>query len=361
MEPIRLYAPDRYREPKLYTHSELLFPFWGVTAKESMPYVRAASLQYQYSKNDFALVDRMQDADYVVLPYSYNRFKAVHPAKVAMIIREAKHAGKQIIIDGSGDSEHPIAVPHSIILRISQYAYKRQPNEITIPATAEDLLMSYAKGALHLREKSAKPSVSFTGWARVSIKTRLKLLVKELPLSLVMFADAKRGAQHKGILFRARVLEALSRNPRIEPHFTLRASYSGHMRTIQGAVADNRREFVENLLDSDYALCVKGDANYSVRFYEALSLGRIPLFLDTACVLPLEDIINYRDFCVFADWRDTDRIGDILADFHAKLSPEQFINMQKKARDAYAQYLRMDAFSAHLAAKLRKIKTRDCC
>ncbi len=352
MELIKFYAPDWYRESKLYTHSEILFPFWGVTAKESMPYVRAASFQYQYSENDFALVDRIEDADYVLVPYPYERLKAINPERLHMIEREATRAGKPIIIDGSGDIEHPINVPNSVILRISQYAHKRQPNEITVPAVAEDLLESYAEGALHLREKSEKPSIGFTGWAHVSTKTRLKLWVKELPILFATLADEKRGAEGKGLLFRVRALEALSKSPRIEAHFTLRASYGGHVKTIEGSVADNRREFVENLLGSDYALCVKGDANYSVRFYEALSLGRIPLFLDTACVLPLEDKITYRDFCVFVDWRDIDCIGDILADFHAKLSPEQFTEMQKKAREAYVKYLRMDAFSKQLAEML---------
>jgi glycosyltransferase involved in cell wall biosynthesis len=110
---------------------------------------------------------------------------------------------------------------------------------------------------------------------------------------------------------------------------------------------------VDNLVASDYALVVRGDANSSVRFYEALSLGRIPLFLDTACVLPLEAAINYRDFCVFVDWRDIDRIGEKLLEFHRSLAPERFEDMQRKARTAYEEYLRIDAFSKRLATLLR--------
>ncbi len=133
----------------------------------------------------------------------------------------------------------------------------------------------------------------------------------------------------------------------------MRSTYSGHVATIAGSVEDTRKRFVDTLLNSDYALCVKGDANSSVRFYEALSLGRIPLFVDTECVLPLKDQIAYRDFCVFVDWRDINRIGDILADFHEKCSPEQFKKMQMKAREAYEKYLRIDAFSSHLAESLK--------
>ena len=254
MNPIKLYAPDRYREPKLFTHVELLFPFWGVTAKESMPYVRAAALQYQYSKKDFALADRIEDADYVLVPYSYERLKAANPHLLQTIIADAQQAGKPLLIDGAGDIEHPINIPNSVILRISRYRYSTKPNEITVPFPAEDLLESYVEGKLQVREKPERPSVGFTGWARLGPKSKLKLWLKELPVTLTALFDPKRGAEHKGVLFRAKTLAALSQESRIEPHFTARASYSGHLKTIQGSFADNRREFVQNLLNSDYAL-----------------------------------------------------------------------------------------------------------
>lgn len=359
MEPIRLYAPDTYRESKISMHTELMFPFWGITAKDTMPYVRAAMLQYQYSKNDFALVEKIEDTDFVVMPYQYERFKLINSEKVQMIIEEAKKAGKPLILDGSGDLEYKIDIPNSVIFRVSQYQYSKKPNEITIPFPAEDLLETYRGGELQIRKKPERPSVGFTGWAGMSIKKRLKTYIKELPVTLSALVDEKRGAEHKGILFRERTLKALSKNAGIEAHFKARATYSGHLKTIEGKVEDNRREFVENLLESDYALCVKGDANSSVRFYEALSLGRIPLFLDTACVLPLENVINYQDFCVFVDWKDTDKIGDILAEFHASVTPQRFEAMQREARKAYREYLRIDSFSKHLATTLRNDLTRS--
>lgn len=353
INPIKLYAPDKYRESKISMHTELMFPFWGITAKETMPYVRAAMLQYQYSKDDFMLVGKIEDADFVLIPYQYERLKLVNPVRLQAIVAEAKEAGKPLLIWGASDIEHPIDIPNSVILRVSQYQYSKRPNEITIPFSAEDLLESYAGGELLIRKKTKIPSVGFTGWAEMSLKKRIKTYAKEFPITLATLFDEKRGAEHKGVLFRARALRALTKHMGIEAHFKTRATYSGHIKTIEGTVEDNRREFVENILNSDYALCVKGDANSSVRFYEALSLGRIPLFLDTACVLPLEDIIDYRDFCVFVDWRDADRIGDVLADFHAKISIEQFEGMQRKARSVYREYLRIDAFSHMLAIELR--------
>ena len=56
-----------------------------------------------------------------------------------------------------------------------------------------------------------------------------------------------------------------------------------------------RFEFIRNILSSDYTLCFRGSGNYSLRFYETLCLGRIPLFINTDCKLPFEDEINWRD------------------------------------------------------------------
>lgn len=353
MAPVKLYVGPDYKEPQLFTHVELLFPFWGIAAKESMPYVRAAATQYQYSKEDFALVDDIKDCDYVLMPYHLDRFRAVNPAKVDAILKEAADAGKPILIDGAGDIEHPIDIPNSIVFRVSQMRYSAKPNEITVPFPAEDLIQSFRGGAFEPRKKTDTPAVGFTGWADVSGMKGVKIFLKELPITLGALFDPKRGAEHKGLLFRARALAALEKTPGVKKNFTARKTYSGHVATITGTVKSNREEFVDNLAESDYALAVRGDANSSVRFYEALSMGRIPLFLDTACVLPLENLLNYRDFCVFVDWRDTDRIGEKLLEFHRGVTPERFEEMQRKAREAYENYLRIDAFSHHLAEQLR--------
>ena len=270
-----------------------------------------------------------------------------------MIAEEARRAGKLLLIDGAGDIETPITIPGSVILRISQYRYVVKPNEITIPFPAEDLLESYYGGQLQIRKKSDKPSVGFAGWAQMKLTSRLKTYIKELPITTAALLDRKRGAEHKGLLFREKAIAALQKTAGIEAHILARRTYSGYVKTITGSVGENRKQFVENFMSADYALCVKGDANASVRFYEALSLGKIPLFLDTACVLPLEDKINYRDFCVFVDWRDVDKIGEKLLEFHQGVSSERFEDMQKKARETFKNYLRLDMFSSCLASRLR--------
>jgi hypothetical protein len=309
--------------------------------------------KYQFSREDFTLVDRIADTDYVLVPHNYRRLRMLDPRKFDAIVEDARAARKPLLVDASGDIEWPVTTPNTVALRLGQYRYKAASNEITIPFLADDLLYDYYDGVPQLRPKGARPSVGFAGWAQFSPSQRLKTYIKELPITLASFVDPRRRAEHKGIYFREQALRALRENARVDSHILSRATYSGHAATLQGTFEDNRREFVETLHDSDYALAVRGDANSSVRFYEALSLGRIPLFLDTACVLPLEDRIDYREFCVFVGYADVARIGDVLADFHARISPGQFADMQRKARAAYEHFLRLDVFSHHLAAELR--------
>ena len=84
-----------------------------------------------------------------------------------------------------------------------------------------------------------------------------------------------------------------------------------------------------------------------------MSLGRIPVFVNTDCVLPLEDMINYKEFCAWVEYKDVPRLDQILAEFHARLNGEDFQEMQKSARAAFEKYLRIDSFTKYLISKLK--------
>jgi hypothetical protein len=61
-----------------------------------------------------------------------------------------------------------------------------------------------------------------------------------------------------------------------------------------------RREYYNNLAAGDITFCSRGNGNFSYRFYEALSFGRIPLLIDTDCELPFErrGAINWDDYII---------------------------------------------------------------
>jgi len=349
---VKLYVGDWYREKTLKSYVFLLYPLWGVVTKASMPYIAAAVTKHRYSGDEYLFVTDIADADYVVVPHPIGLFLQANKEKFEKIIAEARAAKKLILIEGSGDIETPIEGDDLVILRQSQYRYSAKNNEITVPLPAEDLCETYFGGRLNIRKKQPIPVVGFAGWAKLGLKQKIKTYIKSVPLEVVSLFFPHRRAEKKGVLLRSAALKTLAQTQGIVCNFLGRSSYAGNPVTAQGSMEENRRQFIENLVDSDYALCVRGDGNSSIRFYEALSLGRIPLFLDTACVLPLENVIDYKKFCVFVDCKDLHKIGEKLVEFHKKCSPEEFELMQKRAREAYEMYLRPDVFPKHMAAQL---------
>ncbi|MEK7218910.1 MAG: exostosin family protein, partial [Patescibacteria group bacterium] len=159
-------------------------------------------------------------------------------------------------------------------------------------------------------------------------------------------------AETKGITLRRRALAALERSGAVRPHVMRRGSYSGHASTITLDPARARREYVDNMLQSDFSLVVKGDGNYSYRFYETLSLGRVPLFLNTACRLPIADAIDYGAFVVFAELAQIDRLAEIAAERYRRFTPEEFLPMQRRAREVFEKYLRVDSFFRYAVGHL---------
>lgn len=345
-KPLKLYANKNFIDTGLQ-HIPLLFPFWGEILKIKAPYDRKTQ-QYGFDASRFKLVPSIKDTEYLLIPYDYWHLRRKRPDLLDKIINEAQQNHKPILIDASGDVFGKINVPNSRILRINQYRFDLPQNEITVPVPCEDLLESYADGKVILREKGKVPVVGFVGWGKISFRQRMRTLIKELPRRFVSIFIKRYVVYRKGVFWRERAIKIFEKSKLVRSNFIIRSSYSGHTNTLVGDFEKNRREFVENILGSDYTLIVRGDANAATRFYETLSLGRIPVVIDTECMFPLEDKINYKEFCVFINYTDINRAPEILAQFHENLSSEQFVAMQEKARYTFENYLRYDAFSRHL-------------
>ncbi|MEK7127325.1 MAG: hypothetical protein AAB838_01200, partial [Patescibacteria group bacterium] len=84
-----------------------------------------------------------------------------------------------------------------------------------------------------------------------------------------------------------------------------------------------------------------------------LSLGRIPLVVETDNVFPLEKKINYQEFCLFVSYRNLAKIGNLLLDYHRALSEKAFLSKQNRAREVFAKYLRIDSFTQYLSDEVK--------
>ena len=308
----------------------LLFPFWRPVLKETTPYLSTVFKKSGFDKDYYKLTENLSEADCVLLPHNYWTLKKYAPDYLKKFIHRVQVLKIPVLIDATGDCVDEVAIKNSIILRNSVYRKNLKTNEIIIPAYVEDF------GKFIPRKLSPMPVIGFAGWSKADFFRSLYITEKT-----------------QGLVIRNLAIKYLNNTVGIKTNFILRKSYSGHLKTISGDVKKYRTEFVGNIMGSDYTLCVKGSGNFSARFYETLSLGRIPLVVETDNVFPLEKKINYQEFCLFVSYRNLAKIGNLLLDYHRALSEKAFLSKQNRAREVFAKYLRIDSFTKYLVDEIK--------
>lgn len=355
--PLTFYVNPAWRRYGI--HTPLLNPWWGNPIVEASLFAKQIFDTYSFDTKYYFITDDLKKADMVLAPYRHVWFLRHDTALFDECVRTAKEAGLPILIDGSGDVEYPIDIENVYILRIGGYRFLPERGRIQIPPLADDLLERCRAGQLDIRKKgNGKPIVGFAGWTKLSPVQYLRTILKELPVRLRGIHDARYRACIKGVLWRQKAIKIFQRSPEVV--FTLRArrSFSASPKTAEDDMSKLREEMVDTILQSDYALDVRGDANDSTRLFEILSLGRIPVIVDTERNFPFSDKVDYSSFALIVDFRDINHLPERIAEFHKNISPEHFEQMQKNARNAYMRYFRIDALMRSIVEQLRAVLIR---
>jgi hypothetical protein len=301
---------------------------------------------------DFVLTSDAEEAGLVLLPQPvFNESQETRDYLQRVRESTEVYGIPRALVIG-GDYSHLLNFPGFVIFKGTQYRRFLKDNEVIIPPFCEDLGESYG---VTVRHKGAKPVVSFCGWAGFDTKVRyLKYVVRLMAVEFdkLVHLDASREVFKKGLFFRRKAVHMLERSSLVTTNFIIRRSFSGHAKTIELSPEQVRTEYVQNMVDSDFVLAPKGDANYSVRFFEALSLGRIPILIDTECCLPLEGEIDYSKCVLRVSYKDINRIPEIVSEYYNNLTDEEFVGMQEEARRVFAEYLRYDSFFNRVLPKV---------
>lgn len=186
-----------------------------------------------------------------------------------------------------------INTTNKIILRTSLLKSKKQKNEYPMP---------FVWRSYNFHEpliKTEKPKVGFCG----SIKP------------------------HK---FRKRFLELMENDDRLDCDFIKKPKYNG----------TQTNEFVKCIQNNHFTFCNRGAGNFSMRFYEVLSCGRIPVLINTDLVLPFDSVIN---------WSETIIIGNSYTEMIEKLlkvwNEDNIVERQKRCYDVFQRYFTKKGFS----------------
>lgn len=291
--------------------------------------------------------------DYICVPHTWAAILHQHDY-IAHIAQVAREHSKRVIVFVIGDTNEYVFFPagvSTIVIRSSQYKDRLLPYEIMMPAYAQDLqkIMPQYAGIQDSVEFTPQPTVSFCGWAQASnIRSKLSFFVKDVTWAMIGQFIKRFEARRPGITLRKIGIDILKKSQKITSNIIVRSSYTGSVKTVQGKPDELRAEYIHNMASSVYAFAPRGDGNFSVRFFEALSLGRIPVILDTQIALPLENLIQYDDFVVRVPLENLDRLDIEIANWHNRQGEIGIREACKKARKAFDQYLNVRVFCTYV-------------
>jgi hypothetical protein len=97
--------------------------------------------------------------------------------------------------------------------------------------------------------------------------------------------------------YRIKTLQLFESDDRIETDYIFRDLFWGGKPQDPQIIDD----FRENMKEAHFNICNRGKGNFSMRFYQTLSAGRIPILLNTDMVLPLADVIPWNSIIVIAN------------------------------------------------------------
>ncbi len=204
----------------------------------------------------------------------------------------------------------------------------------------------YKKEDIDIRKKDELPVVGFCGHANTNLSTQIREYLRAIKENVKRFLKSPIRKDYEPLFSSAYCRIKILKRFEISPFVMTNFIYRDHYRA--GAQTDSERlkttlEYYDNIKNSDYVVCVRGAGNFSVRLYETLMMGRIPVFVNTNCLLPFEDVINWNNHVVWVEWDDRKVISDIVSKFHANITGEQFKMMQLNNRKLWKETLSVRA------------------
>jgi hypothetical protein len=342
-----------YRKIHRYNLNNIIKALWNDRSSEERRQV------YGDWVDQFTYQPDIAQADVCLLTYHWPYYHEHDNLVEAQAeVDAARQHGKPMVVFSGGD--HPANVPFEDMILFESAGYRSTPGlgyHSAQPSYIQDYLQIYCQGELKLRPKHEVPVLGFCGQASTS---PLQTAYRTLRLKWQQYQYSQGRLQwepppFETSTFRKQVLTHFENQAGIQTNFILRKRYQAGETEIKSPHHPAKLEFVNNILDSDYTVCMRGGGNFSVRFYETLCLGRIPIFIDTDCLLPFQDEIDYPSYFPWIDVQDLPHAAEILRDFHTRLSADDFIDLQRACRALWLGHMTSEGFHRDFVNKVKSI------
>jgi hypothetical protein len=240
----------------------------------------------------------INECDYIVstkLPWG-----TINAQLIQDTLQSYSACNKKVLVFLVSDYNNPVNIPSNVLLfRTGLYKSQKKVNEYLLPFLWADSEMKNEPSFPPLPKVGIHPTVGFCG-------------------SIISHPS------------RVQFINRLKSAPNIKKNFILKTEYWGGNPHNINVIT----EFVNNIKGSYFTLSTRGTGNWSARFYQVLSLGRIPIVVDTDLMLPFEDKINWRDVIVYCD-SDTNLTNNVLQFWQQK----DIIHAQIRCKEIYDTYL----------------------
>jgi hypothetical protein len=340
---LNIYIPNDISLP--VTNKELFIlvrPFFNEAAWTNEEHLLA---RWGISQSRFRYTHEINKADFILLPYSINAYLKTGNLQALKFYNQQC---EKFNIQGFGyiSGDWGIKFPEFENLnyfRMGGFRSQLSLHNQGFPFSLSDHHKRiYGTNEIQVRKKQVLPVVGFCGHATLSKSKRVKESLKFL------WENIKRGLRNPmrkdwepvfpSAYHRALLMRLLEKSSRVKTNFVYRQHYRA------GAIEQAERErtsleYYDNIRNSDYVVCVRGGGNFSVRLYETLMMGRIPVFVNTDCLLPFPDQIDWKNYVVWVEWRDRLRIDEIIINFHTKRSENDFAELQVRNRKFWQEEL----------------------
>jgi len=335
---------------------------------ELRPFDRILAEYNRTASEIFELSD-LQDCDVAIVPLNWDEVRggfswAAKPDRelvsaVQKSCLPVTRAGKPLVIFFSESRSHePVPVPGAVVFRHALYRSRRTPLDHAMPVMiiADPMQDQYADLFAQYRHWGAKPTIGFCGFSRdVKISETLKTGIYKA-YTFLKFGHPDV-SQFKGLRLRSKALQVLGQSPIVDANFIIRdesvflTNSKEHFKRREVY----RAEFFRNIADSDYQICLRGSANHSRRPWETLSCARIPLFIDTDCVLPFESQVDWADYMPIVEEADIGRLPEHVHEFHCRIPPDLYGDRQRGCRNLWEKWLSPHGFARQFHANFESL------
>lgn len=294
---MKFYVPKQFlKQSDLDLVTELLFVYPSLS-KPAKNYINNNKFWESgiFNNLEIEYADE-KNCDYFAMPF---KFISSLETRFLEVLDLARKSGKKLICLNNDDFGGDYNVPEDVILfRTSFYASERKKNEFAFPVFIPDIAIQHHSSA-------SNASVGFCGDSNRPIRKEALAVLEKSSIPI----------NHEEVF-------SFFQNPSVDKK-------------------KGRERFLNNLQTNAFILCPRGCGNFSYRFYETMCYGRIPIFINTDCVLPFENLIDYKKEIVFVDEKELNYLPDKIKEY---CENNDLIESQKRCRQIWENYLSPEGF-----------------